>query len=56
MSQKNGIGMTEPPAMTIKAAGASPGYDPFTKSIKKGKSMSMGAMKVPKPGKKISGR
>jgi hypothetical protein len=34
MSQKNGIGYTEAYTPTIKAAGASPGFDPFTRSLK----------------------
>lgn len=48
MSKKNGIGYTEAPEPTIKAAGASPGFDPFTKSIAKGKAMSAGCLQISK--------
>lgn len=48
MAEKNGIGYSASVTPTIKAAGASPGYDPFTKSISKGKGMSAGPISIPK--------
>jgi hypothetical protein len=52
---KNGIGLREPIVPTVKVAGASPGYDPFTKSISKGMAMSVGPVEISKatgsPGK-----
>jgi hypothetical protein len=48
MAKNYGIGYSEAPPLTVKVAGASPGYDPFTKSIGKGKSMSAGPISISK--------
>jgi hypothetical protein len=45
---KNGIGITNPITPVLKVAGASPGYDPFTKSIAKGRAMSAGPIEIEK--------
>ena len=45
---KNGIGIAKPYQPTIKVSGASPGFDAFTHSIAKGRSMSVGPIEIEK--------